>query len=91
MDHAVDDGGRGPGQCRANNQTAIIHLFIGMAPVGRGAIVLYYNVVRRPNVVMGLPIYNALASLHGSRLDITSTLSKCTTVVVYLPADENSA
>ncbi len=91
MDHAVDNGGRGPGQCCANNQTAIIHLFIGMAPVGRGAIVLYYNVVQRPNEVMGLPISNALASLHGSRLDITSTLSKGATVVVYLPADENSA
>ncbi|MDP7391243.1 MAG: ATP-binding protein [Alphaproteobacteria bacterium] len=42
-------------------------------------------------MVMGLPISNALASLHGSRLDITSTLSKGATVVVYLPADENSA
>lgn len=61
-----------------------------MAPVGRGAIVLYYDVVRRPNMVMGLPISNALASLHGSRLDITSTLSEGTTVVVYLPADENN-
>ncbi|MED6311936.1 MAG: ATP-binding protein [Pseudomonadota bacterium] len=42
-------------------------------------------------MVMGLPISNALASLHGSRLHITSTLSKGATVVVYLPADENSA
>ena len=64
MDHAVDDGGRGPGQCRANHQTAVIHLVIEMAPVERGAIVLYYNVVQRPNVVMGLLISNALASLH---------------------------
>ena len=62
-----------------------------MAPVERDAIKLYYNVARRPNVVMGLPISNALASLHGSRLDITSTLSEGTTVVIYLPADENSA
>ena len=46
MDHAVDDGGRGPSQCRVNHQTAIIYLFIGMAPVERGAIVLYYNVAR---------------------------------------------
>ena len=64
MDHAVDNGGRGPGQCCAINQTAIIHLFIGMALVERGAIVLNYNVVQRPNVVMGLLISNALASLH---------------------------
>ena len=62
-----------------------------MTLVERGAIVLYYDVVRRPNVVMGLPISNALASLHGSRLDISSTLSEGTTVVIYLPADENSA
>ena len=91
MDHAVDNGGRGPGQCCAINQTAIIHLFIGMAPVERGAIVLYYNVARRPNMVMGLPISNALASLHGSRLDISSTLIEGKTVVIYLPANENSA
>ena len=91
MDHAVDNGGRGPGQYRANHQTAIIHLFIGMALVERGAIVLYYDVVQRPNVVMGLLISNALASLHGSRLDITSTFSYGTAVVFYLPADENSA
>ena len=91
MDHAVDNGGRGPGQCCAINQTAIIYLFIGMAPVERGAIVLYYNVARRPNMVMGLPISNALASLHGSRLDISSTLIEGKTVVIYLPADENSA
>ena len=62
-----------------------------MAVVERGSIVLYYNVVQRPNVVMGLLISNALASLHGSRLDITSTLSYGTTVVFYLPPDENSA
>ena len=59
--------------------------------VERGAIVLYYNVVQRPTVVMGLLVSNALASLHGSRLHITSTLSKGTTVVIYLPADENNA
>ena len=74
-----------------NHQTAIIHLFIGMALVERGAIVLYYNVARRPNMVMGLPISNALASLHGSRLDISSTLIEGKTVVIYLPANENSA
>ncbi len=62
-----------------------------MAPVERGAIVLYYNVVQRPNVVMDLLISNALASLHGSRLDISSTLIEGKTVVIYLPANENSA
>ncbi|MEC8372550.1 MAG: ATP-binding protein [Pseudomonadota bacterium] len=42
-------------------------------------------------MVMGLPISNALASLHGSRLDISSTLIEGKTVVIYLPANENSA
>ncbi|MEC9184602.1 MAG: ATP-binding protein [Pseudomonadota bacterium] len=40
---------------------------------------------------MGLPISNALASLHGSRLDISSTLIEGKTVIIYLPANENSA
>ena len=42
-------------------------------------------------MVMGLPISNALASLHGSRLDISNTLIEGKTVVIYLPANENSA
>ena len=60
-----------------------------MAVVERGAIVLYYNVVQRPNVGMGLLIPTR-SHRHGSRLDITSTLSYGTTVVFFV-ADENSA
>ncbi|MBG05037.1 MAG: hypothetical protein CMM59_13290 [Rhodospirillaceae bacterium] len=59
-----------------------------LSPFARGRDV---QVEEKSGTGLGLPISNALASLHGGRLDIASTLGEGTMVTVHLPADEKSA
>ena len=59
-----------------------------LSPFARGRDV---QVEEKSGTGLGLPISNALASLHGGRLDIASTLGEGTMVTVHLPTDEKSA